>query len=414
VRALVVDPAAVSPARYRRFLRRAQVDGLLADHLVAGEPYLALNALVLDPAEDAGLRQLTEAFSVAFNAAGQALHRDRAALIDMGFPWLAAELLAAEPPRVPIVGRFDFVQDAPGRWWLLEYNADTPSGLRETVVAERLAHDLLPPARDLVEPSRCLAARLRDAFDRAVPDRGALGLVTSAGELEDLCQIAFLGDLLQPRLAARGVDVVLGDARNLRATGRGLSLCGRPIGSLYRLLPFEATLGSPPFAAMLEANLAGRVTLLNALYGLLLQHKGVMAWLWRHRDDPALPPAARAAIVGHLPPTWAIDEAPPDEPRAGLVAKQVFGREGEEVHFGAELPDPVWDELRRRRTYVAQRWVAVAELDAAVATSSGAARWRGAATVGSFTVDGQWAGYYTRFGGRATTNRSKWLGTLVA
>ena len=32
---------------------------------------------------------------------------------------------------------------------------------------------------------------------------------------------------------------------------------------------------------------------------------------------------------------------------------------------------------------------------------------------GAFAVDGQWAGYYSRFGGRVTTRRSKWLATLV-
>jgi glutathionylspermidine synthase len=413
VRALFADPAELPPARYRRFLRRAQMAGLLADHLVAGEPYLALNALVLSPGEDALLRHLTTAFAAAFQAGGEALRPDVPALIDLGFPWLAAELLAAEPARVPLVGRFDFARDRDGRWWLLEYNADTPSGLRETVVADRLVHELLPLARCLDDPSRCLAGRLIDAFEQAVPAGRALGLVTSAGELEDLCQTAFLGELLRERLAARGVEVVVGDARDLGASGGRLRLGRRRLGSLYRLLPFESALGSPPFAAMLEAALAGRVALLNGLYGLLLQHKGLMAWLWQHRDDAALPDDARAAVSGHLPPTWRIDEVPPSEPRATLVAKQVFGREGEEVHFGSDLSEPDWAELRRRRTYVAQRRVAVAELEAAVPTSVGATRWRGGATLGAFTVDGRWAGYYARFGGRLTTNRSKWLATLV-
>src|SRR5262249_20592198 len=102
LRALIDDPGGLRPARYRRVLRRAQLAGLLADHLVAGEPYLALNALVLDPADDARLRELTEAFALAFQVAGEALRPNRAALIDLGFPWMAAELLAAEPPRVPI------------------------------------------------------------------------------------------------------------------------------------------------------------------------------------------------------------------------------------------------------------------------------------------------------------------------
>ena len=413
MRALLDCPAAVPEQRYRTFVRRAQIEGYLADHTVLGEPYLALNAVVLDRAEDAALRRLTTVFASAFDSAGRALRGDVAGLVDLGFPWPAAELLAAEPPRQPLVGRFDFALDGDGRWQVLEFNADTPSGVRETVVGDRLVRELAPGAADLDEPSSLLAPRLIDAFDAAVPAAATLGIVTSKGELEDFCQAVFTAELLRPRLAERGRRVVVGDGRELRSTARGVRLAGRSIGALYRLLPFEAALGAPLFAALFDAVAGGRLHLLNGLYGLLLQHKGVMAWLWAHRADPRLPPEERAAIAEHLPPTWLIDALPAHEPRDGLVAKQFFGREGEEVHFGADMNEAEWRELTRRRTYVAQRRVAVREMEAAVPSSVGAERWRGHATVGAFTVDGAWAGYYARFGPKVITHRSKWLATLV-
>lgn len=413
MRPLVTRPEALPDALYRAFVRRAQVEGLLADHLVLGEPYLALNAVVLDRGEDAGLRRLTEAFAGAFHAAGQALCRDVPRLIELGFPWAAAELLAAEAPRQPVIGRFDFAQDREGRWWLLEYNADTPSGLRESVVGDRLVHEMAPGAGCLGLPNEGLAELTAAAFDAAVPDGPALGVVTSTQELEDLCQAAFTVGLIRPRLAARGIEVLLGDGRDLRSTSKGARLGRHAIGALYRLLPFEAAFGTPLFAALFDAVAAGRLRLLNGLYGLLLQHKGVMAWLWQHRDDPGLSAEQREAIGEHLPPTWLIDETPPGEGRDGLVAKQFFGREGEEVHFGAELSDDEWRELGRRRTYVAQRRVDLNYMEAAVPSSTGPERWQGHATVGPFTVDGRWGGYYTRFGPKVITNRSKWMATLV-
>ena len=412
MRALLAGPAAPKSALYRRFVRRCQLGGRLADHLVAGEPYLALNALLLSREDVAELRRLTELFARAFDAAGRALRADVPCLIAMGFPWVAAELLAAEPPRTPPVGRFDFVRNADGSWQLLEYNADTPSGIREAVVADRLVAEMLPAARGLCRPSRVLADRLVDAFDAAIGPSRRLGLVTSAGELEDLSQIAFLGDLLRPRLAERGVEVVVGDADNLRAGARGVTLLGRRVESLYRLLPFEGMLGTHGFAALYDAVLSGRLTLMNGLYGFLLQHKGVMAWLWDHRAG--LDPDIAAAVEGHLPPTWRIEETPPEQPRAELVAKQVFGREGEEVHFGADLSEADWDALRARGRYVAQRRVPVVEIDAVVPTALGSAVWHGHATVGAFAVDGRFAGFYSRFGPKVITARSKWLATLAA
>jgi glutathionylspermidine synthase len=388
---------------------------------------------VLERDEHHALCRGTEALASAFVWAGRKLQRDVPLLVDLGFPWAVAELLAAEEPRTPLVGRFDCLQDRDGRWWFLEYNADTPSGLREAAVGDPTVRELLPEARDLCLPNARFCAKLADAFVGAAasPRMDAvtpallsrphaplapplpLALLTHADELEDLCQTAFLAELLRPALADHGIDVILGDARNLRASLRNLSLLGRPVGALYRLLSFESSFGSPTFAALAEAAVRGRVTLLNGLFGLLLQHKGLMAWLWAHRDDPELAPEQRAAIRDHLPPTWPIDAVPADEPRAGLVAKQVFGREGEEVHLGADLAVPAWDELRRRRTYVAQRRIDWAPLAAAVPTSAGAVLWRGAPTVGPFAVDGAWAGYYTRFGESVVTARAKWIATLV-
>jgi glutathionylspermidine synthase len=415
MRSLIQDPAWLTPARYRRFVRRAQLEALLPDHLVLGEPYLALNALLLEPGELELLARLTETFSRAFQRTGQALADDVPALVALGFPWAAAELLACEPRRMPLVGRFDFVLDTAGHWWLLEFNADTPSGVREAIAVDRLAHCLLPDQR-LRRPSAALEPRLVAAVQQALADLppGAnLGLVTTAGELEDLAQMAFTQRLLRRPLAERGLGVVLGDADNLHTAAGGLSLCGQRIAALYRYVPFEATFGSAFFSTLYDAVVDERLVLLNGLYGLLLQHKSLPAWLWEHRQDPALPAEERAAIAAHLAPSWPIASYPRPFDRAGLVAKQVFGREGEEVFFGEDLDAAAWQALVQRQTYVVQQRIEVASCAAVVASSLGPRLVEGRATVGCFAVDGRFAGFYTRFGGKIITSRAKWLATLV-
>lgn len=416
MRSLLGDPTRVPDGLYRRFVRRAQLDGMLADHLVAGEPYLALNAIVLDAEEDALLRRLTGLFSRAFYRAGCQLARRVPALQEIGFPWIAAELLQTETPRLPLVGRFDFVQAIDGHWWLLEFNADTPSGIREAIVADRLVHELLPDARRLDRPNAGLADRLVQAFLaelRDVPPGLALGIVTDASALEDLCQMAYTRELLREPLAQRGVSTVLGDVDNLHQTRRGLALGSERLAALYRYFPFETMLGTEAFTAIYDAVASGQIRLLNGLYGLLLQHKGILAWLWEHRDDPSVPAEERQAIRDHLPPTEPITATPLVDGDDSHVVKQVFGREGEEVYFSDELTPETWADLRQRRTYVVQRRVSVAELDAAIPTSEGGRAWRGHPTVGAFAVDGNWAGYYTRFGAKIITARAKWLATLV-
>lgn len=416
MRILVSDPAQLAAGRYRRFVRRAELRGLLADHLYEGQPYLALNAVVLDPSEAALLRSLSELFATAFHKGGQALMRDVPRLVEMGFPWAAAELLAAEAPRMPLAGRFDFIRDEAGAWWLLEFNADTPSGTREAIVADELVYELLPQARNLARPNLHLADALRAAFCAAVADMPpglALGIITDAGELEDLAQMAFTAELLAAPLAARGTEVVLGDIRNLGAARGGLTLCGKRIGALYRYLPFESLFGTAGFAAIYEAAIAGKIRLLNGLYGLLLQHKGLMAWLWAHREEARFTAAERAAIDAHLAPAWTVSCLPPAARPSELVFKQVFGREGEEVFFGADLTADDLARIERRRTYIAQRRIQAPPLEAAVPTPAGFERRQLYATAGSYVVDGQWAGFYTRLGDRIVTARAKWLATFV-
>jgi glutathionylspermidine synthase len=273
-----------------------------------------------------------------------------------------------------------------------------------------------PEAAALQRPNQALPERLRAAFDAALAaldPPGPLGLVTVASELEDLMQMAFLQRLLRDLPALRGRPVVLGDIDNLRPAGRGVRLTGRPVNVLYRYVPFEAMFGTPPFATIANAVSAGRLVLLNGLFGLLLQHKGLMAWLWAHRADPEFPPEERAAIRGHLPPTWYIGDTPPAEDRATLVAKQVFGREGEEVFLGEALSPAQWGELVRRGTYVAQRRIAVAPVRAGIATGSGATVRDGSVTVGAYTAGPRFAGYYSRFGGRIIDSHALWFATLI-
>jgi hypothetical protein len=107
-----------------------------------------------------------------------------------------------------------------------------------------------------------------------------------------------------------------------------------------------------------------------------------------------------------------VDDYPGDIDQAELVAKQVFGREGEEVFFGEDETPERWSVLRQRRTYIVQQRIRTVALDAALPTPSGVQALRAYATVGSFAVRGRWAGYYTRLGEKRITAEAQWLSTL--
>jgi glutathionylspermidine synthase len=252
-----------------------------------------------------------------------------------------------------------------------------------------------------------------------------LGIVTDAGYAEDLAQAVFLQRLLSDRLALPrhsgtavpvSWEIVVGDVDNLHLQRGRLYLLDRPLDALYRYYPFETLLGQQAFADLFAAVTAGRLHLLNGLRGLLAQNKGVLAWLWSHRDDRSLFTAAeRRAIREHLPAVSWIDEFPPpsETDRSEVVLKQVFGREGEEVYFGDLISLDDWRRCCAMGSYVVQRRVRAAPLAAVIRTSEGPAVHSLWPAVGSFTAAGRWAGYYTRLGDPITTARAKYVATFV-
>ena len=122
---------------------------------------------------------------------------------------------------------------------------------------------------------------------------------------------------------------------------------------------------------------------------------------------------ARAAIEAHLPPTWPIGEVPSNVVRDGLVAKQVFGREGHEVFFGEDCSPEAVATLMQRQTYVAQARVQVASVRGGGADVARAGCRRRLPDGRLFRRRWPVGGLYTRFGDKITTSRSKWLATFA-
>jgi glutathionylspermidine synthase len=372
--------------------------------------------VLLSRDEAAELARLTTLFGGILNRAAAAA-ADRDQLVAWGFPRAFAELIVEEPVWPVIFGRFDFLLANDGSWQLVEYNSDTPSGLREAVAADEAAFALLGRRFTGERVNRELTARAIEPFLRelaGLPRPLRLGFLTDSYHLEDMAQMIFTERLVREHLADEGVHTVIGDIKNLDFSRGHPTLIGRRIDALYRYYPFEALLARPQFVVIVEAVARGRLRLLNGPRGLLLQNKGLMAWIWAHRVDPIFTPAEQAAIRDHLPATWWVRELPPDIDRPSLVIKQVFGREGEEVYLGDRMADEDWARVREWGTFVAQRRVATHPVAAVSWDWKGepfaAERWP---SVGSFAAFDEFAGVYTRLGSPILTSQAEFAPTFV-
>lgn len=404
-----------------RLLDDAAFRAQMPDAVVRGQPYLSFNALVLTPDETRTLKALTETFAAIFVKAVAAMARDTEAVRAMGFPWAAAELLADEPDTTLLFGRFDWGLHPERGWQLFEFNSDTPSGLREAVVADTLLHRRIGAGTRRL--SHRLNALLCTAVDRTLADFRqrtgnavrTLGLVTQASYEEDLAQIVFMKDLLERHWSgwADAPVVVPGDLGNLWIEGDDVLLLGERLDALYRLYPFERLYGHPVFAPLFEQVTAGRLCLLNGLRGFLPQSKGVLAWLWEQRDSVRFTRRERAAIRDHLPPTFRLAETPAG-PRDRWIVKEFFGREGEEVYRGGAMSESDWARCLGWGTFVAQEWVETVEVAGIAGGPGQSERTQDRVSVGSFVVDGRFAGCYSRAGGAVIDVNARYLATFAA
>ena len=398
------------------------------DTRMFGWRYLSLNALLLESDEVASLRRLTERFGRLLTWATLGLLEDADWWSELAWPWPAVELARQEPAHpfggITLYGRFDWLLDQRnGRWQLVEYNADTPSGGREVegldpavrrLVVERTG--LRPRLLGQRLPSQLVAAvrrRIREHEISSGRPVRLVGVVSSHNWLEDMSQAWWLAGLLR----AAGLPALVGDLNDLAVRGGEVRLRGQPIDALYRFYPIERLYRQGLFAPLIEAAVDRRLLLLNGLRGFLAQSKTVLAWLWEHRDRCTS--ADRAAIEQHLPA--AIPARFPDawERLPHAVVKHANGREGAEVVFGdalLERPDE-WEARLLEGGYVVQERVLPVPVDD-VAVDEIAHRVDVVAPrypcVGAFCIGGRFGGCYTRLDGPITTGRATFVPTFQA
>ncbi len=214
-----------------------------------------------------------------------------------------------------LYGRFDLAFGAGGPAKLLEYNADTPTGIFETAffqynwLTDQVALGRLPPEADQFN---LVQETLVEAF-AAFPPGPIFHFAAVTENEEDRGTTTYLMDCA----AQAGHQSALVDigAVGVDAAGRFTDPAERVIDRCFKLYPWEDMLREP-FAN----HLAGSATeFVEPAWKAVLSNKGILPLLWeRHPGHPNLLPAFFA-----------------DDPRAdtleNAVRKPLHSREGENV-----------------------------------------------------------------------------------
>lgn len=286
------------------------------------------------------------------------------------FDVVKASLAAMDAGQAPsLYGRFDLRFDGTEPPKLLEYNADTPTGLLESSVVQWFWLEDVHPDRD---QWNSLHERLVAGWERTSRqlENAPVWFAHHADEPtgEEMMTVAYLADTAQ-QAGLETRNITLDEIGWDYLQGRFVSEVGRrwePMRTCFALYPWELMLAES-FGAHVEArpNPATGTTWIEPPWKALLSNKALLAALWHlYPGDELLLPSF--LDVPHGLDAW--------------VAKPLHGREGDNIRVHApgitiEQPGGYGAE-----GFCYQQWAPLPEFD------------DNKAVLGSWVVDGHPAG----------------------
>lgn len=285
----------------------------------------------------------------------------------------ALALAARSPARGPVatLARLDTVL-VDGQPRVLELNAESPAGmaygdaLARLFLDDPLLRELGPAGLRPVFTARRAAAAVLRAWRRAGGSRAPFVAIVDFRDVPTRPEFALFRRVYE----ALGARCAVADPRDLAFDGR-LRLGGETVDVVVRRLLVADILARPEASrALVEADAAGAVLVVNPLRGALLHGKGVLALLHDPAVQARLPARSRRAVAAHVPWTGFLGPEPErdDRPRdvreraladrRGWVLKPLDGHGGRGVVVGPETDPAAWARaVETARAHVLQRYV---------------------------------------------------------
>lgn len=302
-----------------------------------GQEYALPHCLPVSTANCAELRHASEQLGRVFDKAVQIVRRaPDELLLEIGVPRAAigAVRMTAAWPHATLIGRFDFAL-TPDGFKMLEFNADTPSG----VVEAFHVNGAVCRHWQRRDPNEGMDAQLNAAFECWRRCEGiADDAVAVFSALDWHAEDAGTTRYLLRQSGWRGRFVGLAD---LRVNERGVFIQTadgvRAVDVLFRMHPLEllsqdqASDGTPVGALLLRLAQQGRIRLVNPPAALLAQTKALQALIWGAAEaGEGYTPQECATIRRYMLPTYLDNRF---RGRMAYAVKPILGREGKSVRL---------------------------------------------------------------------------------
>jgi len=296
---------------------------------------------------------------------------------------------------------------------LIEANVDTPTGLMEPSVANRIICE-----KHGVTHPNTIEEKIQDAWKRIISDyqiqkEDKIFFTSFGWHEEDHNTTMFIKQHCDHPLTEY-VDIA-----DIIVSEDGLySPQGEPIRFLYRLYPLEFLLndvddeGNRIGETFLNLVAENKVKLINPPSAFLIQTKTVLALIWElyEQDSPLFTNEEKEIIQRYFLPTYFSPERFISS-QSAYVSKPIWGREGGGVSIIEREAVMAEDqtEYYYKQDKIYQQYIEMP--DQAIGTWDG--DYHGKLLIGSHAIGGTPAGIFLRVGEKITGNLSMFMGLTV-
>jgi glutathionylspermidine synthase len=408
---------------YTDFARAVYETGVISDPWFDGCERFGMRGVVLKPGHARSLMEAAERVTY--------LHQELVEIL-LENPSLLTEFYHLTPCQQAMwetsgglwhgMARADLFFCDDGRIRCCELNSDTPSGQPEAVILNEMLREAHGAC---VDPN----AHLRERFITMLAESHAkrteqplktVGIIYPTELSEDLAMITLFSRWLEEA----GFHVVCGSPFNVRRTSRGIEVLGVAVDLIVRHYktdwwgervpvwdnapeypdpdPLDA-----PLCALLAAEMAGEVTVVNPFGSVVTQNKLSLAFFWEEQER--FSHRAQAWIRRYIPETRRLSSLSLERLRAEReewVLKSDYGCEGRETVCGPFVNEEVWNKAIEHalpHRFVAQRFFNVA------ADAAGRL-----ANFGVYVLGGSACGFFTRLSHQSTEYTALTVPTFVA
>lgn len=302
------------------------------------------------------------------------------------------------------VGRMDWVMDNQNNLKLLEFNAETPAGLMESLVLNDLILQKCGYPYD--NPNRQMAESIKASFCKIIEDYKQVKSVKTIGFItsnyyEDWYNTKLIYDLVKEL----PYEFVMGDVAGLSVEDGVLWHSGKPLDAIYRFYPLDWFDEDPYFEGVTEAMHHGTLSI-NPPATFICQSKAFFALIWELASQAFYEPDEIDLITRYIPKTALTPK------RLGTddyVAKAYFGREGQDIAFS--YSGKPWHPLAGDAVY--QERLDIQSFDFNKQSTYKTERVTAYPIIGTYVMGDRCDGIFVRAGGRITDNWATFMPDYV-